>query len=72
LFETSPLAIALLSGPFDKSSQLFDWLRVVINLEPHDYIVVQPHAAIFLYDEHRGRLHPSFIAPGRLPRFQGR
>ena len=44
---------ALRGGFLDEAAQLFDRLRVVVDLQAKDGIVVQPHATVLLHDDHR-------------------
>lgn len=44
----------------------------IVHLEPQYHIVVQPHAAVFFDDEHRGTLHTSAIPSRGLTCFERR
>jgi hypothetical protein len=37
----------------DEASKFFEGLRIVVDLQANDDVVVQPDAAVFLHNEHR-------------------
>src|SRR5262249_44397814 len=47
---------------FDKASPLSDGLRIIVDLQAQADVVLQPHAATLLYDEHRGALLAARVA----------
>jgi tetratricopeptide (TPR) repeat protein len=50
----------------DQPAHLFQRFRAVVHLQPEDDVVVQPHAAVLLDDQHGRRLHAARIAARRL------
>src|SRR5712691_6450637 len=58
--------------PFlDAALQLFDWLRVVVDLQAQNRVVVQPDAAVLLHDHERCGLLAARVAPSGLAAFEG-
>src|SRR5437870_8858832 len=50
----------------DDPLQLFDWFRIVVDLQLQYGVVVQPHAAVLLHDDERRRLLTARIAAAGL------
>ena len=55
---------------FYQSAEFFNWLFVVVDLQAKHGVVVEPDAAVFLDDDHVGRLHATLVAAGGLAGFQ--
>src|SRR5215469_3905163 len=63
-------AVTLNHGFLDQAAEFFYWLCVVVNLKPQHHVIVEPDAAVFFDDQHRGRLHAPLVASRGLARFE--